>query len=79
MHRLAGTICILSADEDEDVDLERVEDGIDETILLESVVTKMAGIFNISGSTQSSNKALGMLTGEKHTEFKTKSSGKVNV
>ena len=78
MHRLAGTICILSADEDEDVDLDQAEDGIDETILLESVVTKMAGIFNISGST-SSNKALGMLTGEKHTEFKAKSSGKVNV
>ena len=36
----------------------------------------MAGIFNVSGS-NSGNKALGMLTGEKHTEFKTKSSGEL--
>ena len=72
IRKLAGTICILSAGEDEDLD--DAEDGIDETILLESVVTKMAGIFNISGSSNSTNKALGMLTGEKHTEFKTKSS-----
>jgi hypothetical protein len=74
IRKLAGTICILSTEEDEEL----VGEGY-ETALLESVVTKMADIFNVSsggnsGASRSRSKLERMTMGTKNSEIKTRSS-----
>lgn len=79
--KLAGTICILADDNLNDEGSEDTETDIDEdeTKLLETVVSKMAELFDVQ-STKTGAKADRLLTGSRTTEIRSRGAVyKVNV
>lgn len=80
--KLAGTICIL-ADEnlsDEGSEDTEVDEDEDETKLLETVVSKMAELFDVQSTKTGGSKADRLLTGSRTTEIRSRGAVyKVNV